>query len=137
MIIQERPEKPDIPWLSQGTWNICCDLEEMVPAFKGITKHIISAPVSCKLGQLEVKANPPEWEGYDNSNQTVTESAENDEGGNPEITGNWNERLSSFQKLIMVKCFLEEKACPFILKKSTTHFDLSVSIISTGGICSV
>ena len=24
---QKRPPKPDIPWLTDSTWNTCCDLE--------------------------------------------------------------------------------------------------------------
>ena len=25
--LQERPAKPDIPWLTEHMWNTCCDLE--------------------------------------------------------------------------------------------------------------
>ena len=52
--LQEHPQKPDLPWLTHPVWNTSCDLEEALPVFKGITKDIISTPVNCKLGRLEV-----------------------------------------------------------------------------------
>ena len=51
---QEHPQKPDLPWLTHQVWNTSCDLEEALPVFKGITKDIVSTPVSCTLGRLEV-----------------------------------------------------------------------------------
>ena len=64
-------------------------MEETLPCFKTLTKEILSRPVHCTLGRLEVHANPQEWDAP--------------------VFGQWNERLTSFQKLIMVKCFREEK----------------------------
>ena len=55
-MIQEYPEKPDVSWLSLAQWKICCQLEELIPAFKGICKDIISTPVHCKMGRLEVSS---------------------------------------------------------------------------------
>ena len=52
---QERPEKPDVPWLTTGLWNICCDMEDMLPAFKGITSDIVTTPIHCKAGRVEVR----------------------------------------------------------------------------------
>ena len=26
-VFQERPPKPDVSWLNEHTWHICCDLE--------------------------------------------------------------------------------------------------------------
>ena len=51
---QERPEKPDVPWLTTALWNTCCDLEDALPVFKGLTSDIIATPVHCKAGRIEV-----------------------------------------------------------------------------------
>ena len=80
-------------------------MEELLPCFKGLSKDIISTPVHCKLGRLEVHANPQNWDGYTEPNPSP--SAHEDEKHS--ICGHWDERLTSFQKLIMIKCFKEEK----------------------------
>lgn len=54
-IPQERPEKPDVPWLTAAMWNTSYDLEDILPAFKGITSDIIATPVHCKAGRVEVR----------------------------------------------------------------------------------
>ena len=51
---KERPEKPDIPWLTQSLWNNCCDLQELLPCFNGICTDIVSTPVFCNIGRLQV-----------------------------------------------------------------------------------
>lgn len=51
---KQRPEKPDIPWLTQTLWNSCCDLEDSLPAFKRFTTDIVSTPVFCNIGRLLV-----------------------------------------------------------------------------------
>ena len=51
---QERPAKPDVPWLTKTVWNTCCDMEDVLPAFKGLCKDLMSTPVYCKLGRWEV-----------------------------------------------------------------------------------
>lgn len=98
-----------MPWLTQQMWKTCCDMEETLACFKGIIKDILNTPVYCKLGRLEVHANPEEWEGYSNDPPAAAAQPTTDEEDAPVISGQWNERLSSFQKLIMVKCFKEEK----------------------------
>lgn len=82
-------------------------MEELLPCFKGLSKDIISTPVHCKLGRLEVDANPRNWDGYIESNPPFPPSVPEDEEHS--ICGHWDERLTSFQKLIMIKCFKEEK----------------------------
>ena len=52
--LQERPVKPDIPWLTQQLWNTCCDMEELT-CFKGILNDIVCTPVGCKIGTVEVR----------------------------------------------------------------------------------
>ena len=53
---KEIPEKPDIPWLTPHQWKICCQLQDMLPSFKGLVTDIVSTPVHCKMGQLEVRS---------------------------------------------------------------------------------
>jgi dynein heavy chain len=106
-IEKEYPDKPDVSWLTLSQWKTCCQLEDLLPSFKGICKDIISTPVHCKLGQLEVNANPSSWDGY--VDPTTVSNGDGDDGNNEQsVTGNWNERLTSFQKLIMIKSFKEE-----------------------------
>ena len=81
-------------------------MEETLTCFKALTKDILITPVHCTLGRLEVHANPQEWDGYSNDPPAVEPTS--DEGDAP-VSGQWNDRLTSFQKLIMVKCFREEK----------------------------
>uniref|UniRef100_A0A8C2GSU6 Dynein, axonemal, heavy chain 6 n=1 Tax=Cyprinus carpio TaxID=7962 RepID=A0A8C2GSU6_CYPCA len=90
---KELPEKPEVPWLSDFAWETCCNLEDRLPCFHGIKKEIISTPISVKLGQLEVTINPEQWDGYKQ----------------PQVRGHWNQRLGAFQKLILIKSFMEEK----------------------------
>lgn len=99
---KETPEKPSVPWLSDFTWEMCCDLEEKLPCFRGIKKDIVSTPVTVRLGRLEVAVNPEQWDGY------VTDLAPYSDQ-QPELTGHWDERLGAFQKLILIKSFSEEK----------------------------
>ncbi|XP_063150960.1 dynein axonemal heavy chain 6 [Candoia aspera] len=99
---KERPVKPEIPWLEENTWFMCCDLEETLPCFEGIQKDILLKPIFIKLGQLDIHINPEEWEGY--KPETEEKKKKDDKPNIP-----WDNRLTMFQKLIVVKCFMEEK----------------------------
>ncbi|XP_075717900.1 dynein axonemal heavy chain 6 [Rhinoderma darwinii] len=94
---KERPNKPDVPWLTDVLWNSCCDLEEILPCFKGLKVDILSSSIVIHLGALEVQINPSSWDGY--NLQTSTD----------ETPGTWEEELNLFQKLILVKSVMEEK----------------------------
>ena len=54
IIIQEYPEKPDVSWMSLSQWKTCCQMEELLPVFKGICTDIVTTPVHCTVGRLEV-----------------------------------------------------------------------------------
>ena len=51
---KQRPEKPDIPWLTKALWNNCYDLEDSLPAFKHFTTDLVSTPIFCNIGRLLV-----------------------------------------------------------------------------------
>ncbi|XP_078532463.1 dynein axonemal heavy chain 6-like [Lissotriton helveticus] len=97
-----RPAKPDVPWLSVTLWHICCDLEDSLLSFKGIKDSILSTPIFIQLGRIEMQVNPKSWEGY-----TVQVSEGNQDDAS--LKENWNKKLNMFQKLIFVKCVMEEK----------------------------
>uniref|UniRef100_A0A1X7UKU1 AAA+ ATPase domain-containing protein n=2 Tax=Amphimedon queenslandica TaxID=400682 RepID=A0A1X7UKU1_AMPQE len=113
-IDKEYPEKPDVPWLSLSQWKTCCQMEEVLPSFKGLCTDIITTPVHCTVGRLEVHANPPDWDGYTELNPPPPPSPPPESDGGeqealPTLIGHWDKRLTSFQKLIMTKSFKEEK----------------------------
>ncbi|XP_025054886.1 dynein heavy chain 6, axonemal [Alligator sinensis] len=105
---KELPSKPNVPWLEDTMWYMCCDLEEMLPCFKGLQKEIVSTHIFIKIGCLDVHINPEAWEGYDS--ELSYHSGQVEEEKKEGLTkGPWDTRLSIFQKLIIVKCFMEEK----------------------------
>lgn len=67
------------------------------------------------LFPLQINANPPDWDGYSEPNPPSPQPPP-EEGEAPPITGHWDERLTSFQKLIMVKGFKEEKVISWASK---------------------
>uniref|UniRef100_A0A7M4FAQ3 Dynein axonemal heavy chain 6 n=1 Tax=Crocodylus porosus TaxID=8502 RepID=A0A7M4FAQ3_CROPO len=105
---KERPSKPNVPWLEDTMWYMCCDLEEMLPCFKGLQKEILSMHIFIKIGCLDIHINPEAWEGYDSELSYHSGQAE-EEKKEGLTKGPWDTRLSMFQKLIIVKCFMEEK----------------------------
>ena len=58
----------------------------------------------------QIHANPEDWDGYTELNPPPPfVTSEESEGDAAPITGHWDSRLTSFQKLIMIKAFKEEK----------------------------
>ncbi|XP_051939159.1 dynein axonemal heavy chain 6 isoform X1 [Hippocampus zosterae] len=104
---KEFAERPDVPWLSDYYWETCCELEESLPCFKNITKEIIATHIHVELGCFETSFNPENWEGYVTKLPPLDTSEEGKQKSG--IQGYWNERLTSFQKLILIKSFMEEK----------------------------
>ncbi|XP_007947093.1 dynein axonemal heavy chain 6 [Orycteropus afer afer] len=103
---KERPPKPEAPWLLPVTWFACCDLEESFPVFKGITQYLLLHPIYIRLGSFETFINPLDWEGY---YQTKSEEQVTIQEKGPMKRDVWSPELSSFHKLILVKCCKEEK----------------------------
>ena len=50
MVLQEVPPKPDVPGLTQYMWATTYDMEDMLFAFKGITRDLTATPVWVRLG---------------------------------------------------------------------------------------
>uniref|UniRef100_A0A8C4HR50 Dynein, axonemal, heavy chain 6 n=2 Tax=Dicentrarchus labrax TaxID=13489 RepID=A0A8C4HR50_DICLA len=99
-------ERPDVPWLSDFYWQTCCELEDTLPCFKDISKEITRTHIHIKLGRFQASLNPENWEGYVSGLSPFGESKEVKQ----ESRGYWNERLGAFQKLVLIKSFMEEKA---------------------------
>uniref|UniRef100_A0A8C8RP36 Dynein axonemal heavy chain 6 n=1 Tax=Pelusios castaneus TaxID=367368 RepID=A0A8C8RP36_9SAUR len=60
------------------------------------------------VGCLEIHVNPETWEEYDSEPSSYVEQTE-EEKKDGTMKGSWDTRLTMFQKLIIVKSFMEEK----------------------------
>ncbi|XP_013408536.1 dynein heavy chain 6, axonemal [Lingula anatina] len=108
---KQRPPKPDVDWIHQGTWNTLCDLSDTLPVFSGIHNDIMATPVFVEMGDLRVSCNPDTWPTYGPLPPEPTPLKEGEEPPKDDgkTKGHWNMRLTSFQKLVAIKCFAEEK----------------------------
>ncbi|KAJ8000573.1 hypothetical protein DPEC_G00181790 [Dallia pectoralis] len=107
---EERAVRPDVPWLTPFAWQTCCEMEDTLPCFKGIMRDISSTPISIQLGRLEVCINPAGCQGYVPESRLPTSSEGPRKGAETSrVWGHWNERLGPFQKLVLIKSFMEEK----------------------------
>lgn len=97
---------------------MCHDLEEVLTCFRGISHDIWNVPVSCSLGKLEIQINPQDWEDCneaedDESDETKDDETEESQDTSVQETTStsvpWNDRLTRFQKLCLIKAFKEEK----------------------------
>ncbi|EDO31800.1 predicted protein [Nematostella vectensis] len=86
---KERPAKPDVPWLTDFMWNTCCDLEDVLHSFKGFKGDFVKAPITISMGNLQ-----------------QSEVGDDDQAEKPR---SWQDRLTSFERLIFIKAFKEEK----------------------------
>ncbi|XP_062296546.1 dynein axonemal heavy chain 6 [Scomber scombrus] len=100
-------ERPDVPWLSDFDWRTCCELEDTLPCFKGISEEITRTHIYIEFGRFQASINPENWEGYVSELPPLGESKEGKQESG--IRGYWNERLGTFQKLVLIKSFMEEK----------------------------
>ncbi|XP_004437259.1 PREDICTED: dynein heavy chain 6, axonemal [Ceratotherium simum simum] len=103
---KERPPKPEVPWLLTATWFACCDLEESFLVFKGLTKYILLHPISIRLGSFETYINPHEWSVYSEMREEERFMTQEKEAISHD---SWHPELSSFHKLLLIKCCKEEK----------------------------
>lgn len=52
---QEYAERPKVPWLSDFYWQTCCELEDILPCFEGISKEITRTHIHIKLGNATLR----------------------------------------------------------------------------------
>ncbi|XP_051785909.1 dynein axonemal heavy chain 6 [Erpetoichthys calabaricus] len=101
--------KPAIPWLTDALWMTCCDIEERLPCFKGLRREVLQKRIPIKLGRLDITINPEFKEGYAEQIPSNLPSAEADKDADREARRPLAEKLTVFQKLILLKGFVEEK----------------------------
>ncbi|GAB1605439.1 dynein heavy chain 5, axonemal-like [Argonauta hians] len=80
--------------LKPSTWNGAVELSNNFEIFSSLVEDIVSFPVWVNLGDTKIFANPE-----------LPESTESE--GSPSKL--WHQELSSFQKLLFIKVFCEEK----------------------------
>ena len=98
--------------MTNKIWTACHDLEEFLPCFQNISTDITRIPVNLKLGRLEIDLNPSRWEGYAaDDTETKETNQESSETESSVAFIPWDERLTEFQKLCIIKSFKEEKVC--------------------------
>ena len=51
---QERPQKPDVEWMTELKWNAACDLHDSFEVFLGIHDDLTLTRTSVTLGDVEV-----------------------------------------------------------------------------------
>ncbi|KAK5899926.1 hypothetical protein CesoFtcFv8_009352 [Champsocephalus esox] len=100
-------EQPDVPWLSDSYWQTCCELEDTLPCCKDISKEITSSHICIEFGRFQASINPEKWEGYAPELPPLGGTEEGKQENS--VRGDLNERLGAFQKLVLIKSFLEEK----------------------------
>ena len=106
---KERDEMPSIAWLTLDVWFQCVDLEENVKAFRGLTREILATPIFITYGDLEVALNPLEASEFVDAGP-LPDDIDAFRAENPDaVLGHWDERLTEFQKLILIKVFCEER----------------------------
>ena len=51
-------------FLLDQNWNKIYDLEESLPSFNGLCKDLTRTPIYCALGEIEIRLNLKEYDGY-------------------------------------------------------------------------
>ncbi|KAK0131808.1 Dynein heavy chain 6, axonemal [Merluccius polli] len=104
---KECAARPDASWLSDSHWQTCCELEDTLPCFRGLGRGITRAHICIRLGRLQAAINPENWEGFVSQPASMAEDEEEEE--EQSLRSHWNEKLGDFQKLVLIKAFMEEK----------------------------
>merc|ERR1712166_627749 len=78
-------DNPDDTWITKGVWGLCDALDKNVEAFEGLC--------------TDMDDNLFAWKAY----------IQDDEPQQEPLPGEWDEKLSFFQKLIFIKCVRPEK----------------------------
>lgn len=56
--LQEYPEKPDVPWLSDFCWQTCCELEATLDCFQDFSNEITKTHIHIKMGNRQLLPFP-------------------------------------------------------------------------------
>ncbi|XP_055860055.1 dynein axonemal heavy chain 6-like isoform X8 [Biomphalaria glabrata] len=106
---QNVPKPENTTWLPLNVWKMACEMSDTFEDFRYIHYDLDKTPVWIRLDEgPEVRANPPP-ERY---LYAVLDPPEYNDGDLPlpdRVNGNWNDRLTAFQKLMFVKVFREER----------------------------
>ncbi|KAJ3101998.1 Dynein heavy chain 6, axonemal [Phlyctochytrium planicorne] len=101
-LLNDLPAKPSVKWLSPLMWQNCCDLAISMKEFSYIMEHIMMYTA--------------EWEEIVNSDSPFEEP----------VPGDTSQKLTDFQRLILVKVLREEKlvhgAIEFVKKNLGQEF---------------
>ncbi|KAJ3111652.1 Dynein heavy chain 6, axonemal [Phlyctochytrium bullatum] len=101
-ILSELPARPNAKWLSTAMWRNCCDLAVSLKEFSYILDHMLMYTT--------------EWEEFINSDVPFDEP----------IPGDFSQKLTDFQRLILIKVLREEKllysAIDFVKKNIGREF---------------
>lgn len=112
-IEKKRPEKPNYPWISINVWNNVVDVSDMMPVFANLINDIVSMHLNVSFGDLVILLNEEKNDQYRPlppvPSDADIDKSKSDENFAKTLSGHYDLRLSSFQKLIMVKIFCEEK----------------------------
>ena len=70
-LLQQRPAKPEVDWLSKQAWNMACDLNDNFEEFKGIQNDLTQTPVFVTLGKTTVSRS-----GQNNGNKIENDDSD-------------------------------------------------------------
>nr|KAI8726848.1 dynein heavy chain 6; axonemal [Biomphalaria glabrata] len=106
---QNVPKPENTTWLPLNVWKMACEMSDTFEDFRYIHYDLDKTPVWIRLDEgPEVRANPPP----ERFLYAVLDPPEYNDGDLPlpdRVNGNWNDRLTAFQKLMLVKVFREER----------------------------
>uniref|UniRef100_A0A1I8GGQ9 DHC_N2 domain-containing protein n=1 Tax=Macrostomum lignano TaxID=282301 RepID=A0A1I8GGQ9_9PLAT len=117
---KKRPERPaEITWMNDPVWRNVIDLADFSPIFRSLTADLLRTPVRVTIGEVTGEGNPADFSGF---GPTPTEPSDADiaksRGDDPSVaerfSGHWDKRLTSFQKLMLIKVLQEQKVVPAI-----------------------
>ncbi|XP_060586003.1 dynein axonemal heavy chain 6-like [Ruditapes philippinarum] len=106
---KQRPPKPSVPWISRQVWNSACDLSDSLPAFRGIYNDLTKTPCWVQLGENLIRGNPETDDSYGPEPDAPDAAEDQEIIDDGTVKGHWDKRLTSFQKLMFIKVFKEEK----------------------------
>jgi len=98
-------DKPALDWLKQDVWERCIDLEDAFgDTFSGLAVDLANAPLEIRLGSMVVFPGPMQsWA-----------------GGQAKTSENWGERLTSFERLMVIKTLMPSRVIEATAEYVTT-----------------